>query len=123
MECKIRSLGRAQEFFLLPRMGGELGQSFQGGHSTGRMDRRDFRKAPPPDWAKILPKGKETVHSFILKEPPGEAGDDGGGALMGEEILSAHESPRQGLGVALQFRVRRYRQETALWAVTTGQLL
>lgn len=43
--------------------------------------------------------------------------------MMGEEILSAHESLRQGLGVALQFRVRRYRQETALWAVTTGQLL
>lgn len=43
--------------------------------------------------------------------------------MMGEEILSALESLRQGLGVALQFRVRRYRQETALGAMTTGQLL
>jgi hypothetical protein len=29
--------------------------------------------------SKILPKGKETVFSFVLKEFPGEAGDDGGG--------------------------------------------
>jgi hypothetical protein len=42
--------------------------------------------------------------------------------MMEEEILSAHYTPRQVLGVSLQFRVRCSRQEAALWAVTTGQL-
>lgn len=33
------------------------------------------------------------------------------------ETFSVHHALRQGLGVTVQFRVRHYRQEAALWAV------